>query len=96
MEKTPDVTSVSQNASNVDSKVDEPSITPARTDLEHGHVADLKVAAEKGVDKAYVYASAEAIEIDEKTNRYLLRKIDLNVLPWLLGLYILQYLDKGM
>ncbi len=96
MEKTPDVTSVSQNVSNIDSKGDEPSITPARTDVEQGHVGDLKVAAEKGVDKAYAYASAEAIEIDEKTNRYLLRKIDLHVLPWLLGLYILQYLDKGM
>ena len=50
----------------------------------------------KGADKMFAYASADAIEIDEATNKKLVRKIDLNVLPWLCVLYILQYLDKGV
>jgi ACS family allantoate permease-like MFS transporter len=50
----------------------------------------------KGADLAFEYANAEAIPLDDATNKRLLRKIDLRVLPWLCGLYILQYLDKGV
>jgi ACS family allantoate permease-like MFS transporter len=59
--------------------------------LEVGHVKEIK-----GADGAYSYASAVAVEIDEKTNKHLVRKIDWHVLPWLCGLYVLQYLDKGV
>jgi ACS family allantoate permease-like MFS transporter len=96
MEKSPDVVSSPTENQESEIQVEQPAITPAQPDMETGHMADLKGADVKGVDKAYAYASVETIEIDEKTNRYLLRKIDTHVLPWLLGLYILQYLDKGM
>jgi ACS family allantoate permease-like MFS transporter len=96
MEKSPDVVSSPTENHESEIEVEKPAITPAQTDMETGHTAALKGADVKGVDKAYAYASVETIEIDEKTNKYLLRKIDTHVLPWLLGLYILQYLDKGM
>lgn len=72
------------------------TITAMSSDVEQGDVGDFKGNDMKGVDKAYAYASSEAIEIDEKTSRYLLRKIDTYILPWLLGLYVLTYLDKGV
>lgn len=49
-----------------------------------------------GADAALKYASAIAVSIDDELNARLLRKIDLHVLPWLCGLYVLQYLDKGV
>jgi MFS transporter, ACS family, allantoate permease len=49
----------------------------------------------KGADQALEIVGDTLIEIDEATNRRLLRKIDWNVLPWLCTLYFLQYLDKG-
>jgi len=59
--------------------------------IEVGHVKEVK-----GADKVFGYASIEAITVTEKQNSHLLRKIDLRVLPWLCGLYVLQYLDKGV
>jgi hypothetical protein len=59
--------------------------------VEVGHVKELK-----GADKMFAYASADAIIINEETNKKLVRKIDRNVLPWLCVLYVLQYLDKGV
>lgn len=59
--------------------------------IDVGHVKEVK-----GADGAYNYASAVAVEIDAKTNKHLVRKIDWHVLPWLCGLYVLQYLDKGV
>lgn len=59
--------------------------------IEINHVTELK-----GADKMFAYASTAAITIDDATNRRLVRKIDLHVLPWLCGLYVLQYLDKGV
>jgi ACS family allantoate permease-like MFS transporter len=59
--------------------------------IEVGHVQNFK-----GADKMFAYASADAMSIDEETNKKLVRKIDLNVLPWLCVLYVLQYLDKGV
>jgi ACS family allantoate permease-like MFS transporter len=96
METSSDVVSSPTENHESEIKVEKPAITPVMPDIETGDMADLKGADVKGVDKAYAYASVETIEIDEKTNRYLLRKIDTHILPWLLGLYILQYLDKGM
>ncbi|KAK6069353.1 MFS allantoate [Seiridium cupressi] len=53
--------------------------------------------ATKGADALLAYADHPgAIVLDDTTDRRLLRKIDRNVLPWLCGLYILQYLDKGV
>lgn len=96
MEKPAAVVSSPTEHDGSDITVEKQPIPPPQPDMETGHMADVKSVDVKGVDKAYAYASVEAIEIDAKTNRYLLRKIDTHVLPWLLGLYILQYLDKGM
>ncbi|KAK5117488.1 hypothetical protein LTR85_008873 [Meristemomyces frigidus] len=65
--------------------------TAAELGIAVGHVTDIK-----GADGVLQYASAEAIEVDEATNKRLVRKIDLHVLPWLCGLYVLQFLDKGV
>ncbi|KAH8664728.1 major facilitator superfamily domain-containing protein [Xylariales sp. PMI_506] len=52
---------------------------------------------QKGGDALLSYIDhSRAIELDEATNRRLLRKIDTRILPWLCCLYILQYLDKGV
>jgi ACS family allantoate permease-like MFS transporter len=59
----------------------------------HDEIYNEKV---KGADAVFAYANAEAVPVDDETNRRLLRKIDTRVLPWLCGLYILQYLDKGV
>jgi hypothetical protein len=50
----------------------------------------------KIADGALVYVSVEAIEIDAQTEKRLMRKIDMHVLPWLCGLNILQYMDKAV
>lgn len=72
---------------------DHPDITDAAVELgiEVGHVKEIK-----GADKVFGYASIEAISLSEEQNKHLVRKIDLHVLPWLCGLYVLQYLDKGV
>lgn len=92
MDKAPDFGSTPVGQGEKDDHVTD---APA-TDVEAGHGADLKNIDIKAVDKAFEYASSDAISIDEKTNKYLLRKIDLHILPWLCGLYVLQFLDKGM
>ena len=75
-----------------DAKVDaHVTATAAKLGIATGHVSDLK-----GADGVLQYASAEAVGIDKATNKRLLRTIDLHVLPWLCGLYVLQFLDKGV
>ena len=71
----------------------DPDIAEAAVELgiDIGHVKELK-----GVDKAFRYASVDAISVTSEQDSRLLRKIDLCVLPWLCGLYVLQYLDKGV
>ena len=64
------------------------------TDAMAAEKAHMKSA--KSADKMAAYADATAMPIDEQTNKRLLRKIDLHILPWLCVLYILQYLDKGV
>lgn len=57
---------------------------------------DVKVVhTTEGADKALEFIAAHGVDIDPATNRRILRKIDLHVLPWLCFLYFLQYLDKG-
>ena len=67
------------------------TITAAETINEE--IYDEKV---KGADAVFAYANATATLLNDETNKLLLRKIDTRVLPWLYGLYILQYIDKGV
>lgn len=46
-------------------------------------------------DQVLNYIQEHAVEIDEETNRRLLRKINLRILPFMVGTYFLQALDKG-
>ncbi len=55
---------------------------------------DVKLVDVKGADEAAAYATAHGIQIDEETNKRLLRKIDWNMMPIMCILYMLQYLDK--
>jgi ACS family allantoate permease-like MFS transporter len=45
-------------------------------------------------DEALNFVSAHAVGVDEITNKGIRHKIDLYILPWMCGLYMLQYLDK--
>lgn len=63
----------------------------AELGIDTDHVKEIE-----GADEVLKYASLSSIEINESTNRAILRKIDLNIMPWLMGLYVLQYLDKGV
>lgn len=70
-------------------------IEPVAPLSDHDVVAEKEVA--KGADALLAYADPSGtVIIDEATNRRLVRKIDTHVLPWLCGLYVLQYLDKGV
>ncbi|KAI0162731.1 MFS transporter [Pestalotiopsis sp. NC0098] len=70
-------------------------IAPVTTSNEHDISAEKSVA--KGADALLAYVDhTDAVILDEATNRQIVRKIDTHVLPWLCGLYILQYLDKGV
>lgn len=61
----------------------------------HGSISGKH--ATRGADALLAYVdNCQPIILDEATNRRLLKKIDRNVLPWLCGLYVLQYLDKGV
>lgn len=55
--------------------------------LEHSHDADEAM-------KAFMSHQGTVIEIDEATNRRLLRKIDWNLMPIMCVVYGLNYLDK--
>ncbi|KUJ09735.1 MFS transporter [Mollisia scopiformis] len=96
MEKTLQITSTPSDGEIPDTDIEKVISRNPHLDVEPGQVSNLKDAHIKGVDKAYAYASVDIISIDEKTNKHLFRKIDTHVLPWLLGLYVLQFLDKGI
>lgn len=55
--------------------------------LEHSHDADEAM-------KAFMSHPGTVIEIDEATNKRLLRKIDWNLMPIMCVVYALNYLDK--
>ncbi|KXT13971.1 hypothetical protein AC579_4207 [Pseudocercospora musae] len=55
--------------------------------LKHSHDADEAL-------KAFASLSGQVIEIDEATNKRLLRKIDVNLMPIMCIIYGLQFLDK--
>ncbi|OCK81997.1 membrane transporter [Lepidopterella palustris CBS 459.81] len=71
---------ISQNA------VRSGSVVPEQI-LKHSHDADAAL-------KAFAGYEGQVIEIDEETNRRLLRKIDMNLMPILCLVYGLNYLDK--
>lgn len=54
---------------------------------------DNRHISEKGADGALAYVQ-EGLVLDKATDRRILRRIDRYILPWLMGLYFLQYLDK--
>jgi MFS transporter, ACS family, allantoate permease len=81
----------SMRKSSIEKEIGAAKIKADELGIEVGHVQDFK-----GADKMFAYASADAMSIDEETNKKLVRKIDMNVLPWLCVLYVLQYLDKGV
>lgn len=65
------------------------------------HAQELGIAAEKvkdvkAADQVLEYANAEAIDVPDDVNRRILQKIDWHIMPWLCGLYVLQYIDKGV
>lgn len=52
-------------------------------------------AAKGEADAALSFAAgAVSVRIDQEANTRVRRKIDCNLLPWMCGLYLLQYLDK--
>ncbi|BDD56411.1 hypothetical protein MAP00_001870 [Monascus purpureus] len=55
--------------------------------------AECQVEDERGQDEALEFA-AHQVEISKETERNVRRKIDFHMLPWMCGLYLLQYLDK--
>lgn len=72
----------------------QPEITPAYGNEDHD-AENMMAEKKKGADALLTYLD-QSVTLDEATNKRLLRKIDTNVLPWLCGLYIFQYLDKGV
>ncbi|KAL4964518.1 putative MFS allantoate transporter [Aspergillus stella-maris] len=52
------------------------------------------VKYEKGQDEALKYIHAVPVSYTEEDERRVRRKIDIYLLPWMCGLYLLQYLDK--
>ena len=56
----------------------------------------ISPVSSKDFDETYeVYKSQDAQEVDPQEARRVLRKIDLHILPLLMGTYMLQYLDKS-
>jgi ACS family allantoate permease-like MFS transporter len=62
------------------------SVVPAQI-LKHSHDADEAM-------KAFLNHKGEVLHIDEATNKRLLRRIDLHLMPLLCLVYGLNYLDK--
>jgi MFS transporter, ACS family, allantoate permease len=72
----------------VDAGAHRPSVSStaaAKKILEHSNDADEAMKA---------FANGETVEIDEATNKRLLRTIDLHLMPLLCLIYGLNYLDK--
>jgi ACS family allantoate permease-like MFS transporter len=75
----------------------EAPMSSIRGDSLHGHVPEKILRHAYDADdamKAFEGRDGEVIEIDEATNKRLLRIIDWNLMPILCIIYGLQYLDK--
>jgi hypothetical protein len=56
----------------------------------------IKPTSSKDLDETYdVYRQQDAREVDPDEAKRVLRKIDLHIMPLLMGTYMLQYLDKA-
>ena len=56
----------------------------------------ISPASSRDFDETYeVYKKQDVRDIDPQEARRVLRKIDLHVMPLLMGTYMLQYLDKS-
>ena len=45
-------------------------------------------------DTALHFVSCENVPVDEATDERIRKTIDWHIIPWMFGLYLLQYLDK--
>jgi hypothetical protein len=67
-----------------------------RDSLENIATDEVKPVSSRNLDETYeVYKQQDARELDSLEARRVLRKIDLHILPLLMGTYMLQYLDKS-
>ncbi|KAL5342334.1 putative MFS allantoate transporter [Aspergillus crustosus] len=73
-----------------DSKMEKVTTTPRAEDSEQDDI----VKYEEGEDEALKYIHAIPVSYTEEDERRVRRKIDFYMLPWMCGLYLLQYLDK--
>lgn len=66
--------------------------------IRNGSVINKKILEHAGdadeAMKAFMQAEGEVIELDEETNKRLLRKIDWNLMPMMCTVYMLNFLDK--
>lgn len=61
----------------------------------HESIEDGVVKAiDKDADAALQFLSQGTIHIDEETDKRIRRTIDWHIMPWMFGIYMLQYLDK--
>lgn len=71
--------------------------TPA-TEIADGTIVENKLLEHAGdaddAMKAFTQAQGDIVELDEETNRRLLRKIDWNLMPMMCAVYMLNFLDK--
>lgn len=69
---------------------------PSHGSLNTAAPDDLKHVSPKDLDDTYeVYRQQDARDVDPVEARRVLRKIDLHIMPLLMGTYMLQYLDKS-
>ncbi|KAL2822240.1 putative MFS allantoate transporter [Aspergillus cavernicola] len=73
-----------------DTKMAKATITPPKDESDIGDM----ITYENGEDEALRYIHAVPVEYTEEAERRVRRKIDFYMLPWMCGLYLLQYLDK--
>jgi hypothetical protein len=67
-----------------------------RESFENIPTDEVKPVSSRNLDETYeVYKQQDAREVDPREARRVLRKIDLHILPLLMGTYMLQYLDKS-
>lgn len=74
---------------------DAPQINPGRVSTESAAAAKKILEHSGDADEAMkAFANGEIIEVDEATNKRLLRRIDLHMMPLMCVVYGLNYLDK--
>lgn len=82
---------------NLDPDVEKDIPAPLADAIKEGRVSDKVLKHSHDADeamKAFVGHEGEVIHIDEATNKRLLRKIDLNLIPIMCIVYGLNFLDK--